>query len=439
MAQDITSFVSQKRYEGVKDDELRAQLIASGYPDADIETALATPVGTPMPPVAVASTQSGEPVPSAHMPVNKRSFYVLGGFVLLLLITGTGFYLYYTSPQQVLKRMVANLQKIKTFSYTFDVGMSGNVAIPSSPLTHSSSVAKPSPLKVGVSVSGSSSYWDGENLNGFLGFSGNYKEGSNQFSLGKWELRGVGKTLYIGMQDAPTVGFDTSVLNSYKNNWLQVDLTDYLKKLPDAAKSGDKAKQEKQIAQIRQVLQKRKIITKYDSLPSDTINGMSMHHYRLTVDQVALFQSADEINKVLNPDLASKSTFKKDDNVETTIHPIDVWVGKKDELLYKVSGVIDGKDKNHPENGTSTVTLSFGLADHNKPINTEKPTEKIWSTQEIMQDLQMKLSSSSAAYSPSPYSSGSNPTRVLGARTKVSKSVDTTSIYLLMGLLSSVK
>jgi hypothetical protein len=163
-----------------------------------------------------------------------------------------------------------------------------------------------------------------------------------------------------------------------------------------------------------------------------------MHHYRLTVDQVALVQSADEINKVLNPDVPSKSSINKDTTVDTTIHPIEVWVGKNDELLYKISDVIDVKDKTHPENGTSTVTLSFGLSDHNKPINTQKPTEKIWTMEEMMQDLQTKLSSSSA-YSPSAYSSGSNPTQVLGAHTKVSKSVDTTSIYLLMGLLSSLK
>ena len=450
MAQDIRSFVSQKRYEGMKDDELRAQLMKAGYPETDIDAALSTPMVTSAPaqepvskPEPINTPVASEP---AGMPMNKRSLYLLGGILFLLTITGTGFYLFYTSPQQVLKRMMTKMQKVKTFTYSLNTALSGKTVPPSFPLSGSSS-SKPSSIAVDFHIGGSSEYFDGKKLNGFIQFSGNYEADKQKYSIGKWEVRGIDKKAYIGLQEKPVLGPSLSILDGYEDTWLEVDLTEYLKKLPDVIKSEDKQKQEKQTKEIEKILKKRKIITKYESLATENLNGVSTHHYRLSVDKEAAVLSAAEIYAVINPESVKKADPKadpKEDTVDFVIKPIEIWVGKKDELLYKVTSVLDVKDKKKPENGTLSVMLGLGMSDHNKPITTKLPTGKIWTVDTLMQNIQEKAASESGSSFPysSPYPSSyqsQRPLPVLGAKTKKVSQENMVATLLLLGALSSIK
>ena len=135
-----------------------------------------------------------------------------------------------------------------------------------------------------------------------------------------------------------------------------------------------------------------------EKLPDKKINGINNYHYLISLDKTELKKIIPEIVKIsMESNLGFKdlSESEKEKTLEETSNNIneffdkigdinfEVWVGKKDKLLYRlktekeidISKFYDEESLGQELRGNINIKLELNLSDFNKEIRIEAPKE----------------------------------------------------------------
>lgn len=204
--------------------------------------------------------------------------------------------------------------------------------------------------------------------------------------VGGLEYRVKDKTLYVQLTKVPSLGLflDQMLgLQRLKNQWVKADMSDV-----ESTGAGSRITSASKLSEeeIDAVRAEHKDNPKFKILEegNDEINGQSMYRYK--------FQFDAENMKAFSLDLAELS-FKKNPEVgafkEKELEEInkmftlfnnftmEVWIGKSDNLPYKLVADIDAKDLaniSEPKYTQSVpVRLEVVLSNYNEPVNVTVP------------------------------------------------------------------
>ena len=183
-----------------------------------------------------------------------------------------------------------------------------------------------------------------------VNFIGDYAKPS-QFSA-KLVLK-LGETL---MQSYGISGTEISLDTIYKENSIYIKIPEELTSFPSAGKyiQIEQSQYQTQAADWQpEALQKKleKAIKSSERLSSASLNGIKLYHFQFVIDK----------NKIESDDISAEAL--------TQNPKIDVYVGKKDHLIYKISTDLDMEDT------SSTIKFSLVFSDYNKAVSVQKPAD----------------------------------------------------------------
>ncbi len=295
-------------------------------------------------------------------------------FLLVLFLGGAGAYAYFyifPSPERVIQEMFKQQKKADFFGYESQVDFK-----------ISSGKEGAADQRFLVKINGKYDMRNEKNIKSLsvvdASFSGGFL---GNLSIGL-EVRTLGDVSYIRATNLPKLGFID--LSSIQNKWIKINAKDAAKQL---GMSGELEKREEEKNKIQDVLLERMdkitklfkqsgIIQSIDKLPDAVINGHKTYHYKIVVNKDALRGFLSETLKIVYPErkiskeeLVSFNSFFEN----LRINDIELWIGKEDKLLYKVSANFDGRSSKNASNANLSLEIKF--KDYNKEVDIKAPTD----------------------------------------------------------------
>jgi len=307
------------------------------------------------------------------------------------------------NPEAVIAKAVKEMEKLKTFQQKFN----GEIGI--SILEDGRS---PSKAKINFKFSGSSkqditqpekpkadSSFDLE-----ISVTGEENIGA-KFAIGGKLVR-IGEEAYLKLTKLPDLGpflpvsFDFSQI---KDSWIKIDqesIINLQKKLGEEYGleveefSKERMEKEKKIQEelqekIKEKLMGRKWFVVKKELPDERIDGIKVYHYVVSLNNAEIINLIPEIWKEVEKVMLEetgmapttgeeemkrglKEFFEKIGELEG-----EIWIGKKDYLLYKFKGAkrIDLKKFDEYAKGEMAFSLELENSNFNQPVKIEAPSE----------------------------------------------------------------
>lgn len=174
------------------------------------------------------------------------------------------------------------------------------------------------------------------------------------------------------------VGMANNFASSLRNKWIKIDTSKSIKK---SSESGTFTNED--ILMIRDYVLGMSYITSIDKVGEETINDTSTYHLKATIQNG---QELIDLIKKINKD--SKISDERMSDISKAINQkidLDIWVGKRDYLIYKV--VSSSVMISDTQTGTKTVTSQELVFDnYNKPVSVVAPQGAV-SLEQIMSNL----------------------------------------------------
>jgi len=348
-----------------------------------------------------------EPMPpqnAGQQPSEGKGFgkAIAVALAIMIIVGLAGYYYYLRQPDVVLRKMVGNLNQIKSLEYSGEVGF--NII---------SSYIGLTGVATRDSNQGSLKFDNLGNFNGLLDVS---ESGNPQFSLVLFdsltsgntvdkittnfifglEMRIMDKVLYFQMTDFPSFGlFDVS---SVENQWLEIDQEAMEEKLSIfqfqqvAGGKGNQKEQklsEEQIQKINIEIDNfiSKLAKKVIKMPDEKIEGVNSWHYSVQLDKEELKNLIIKITEIVTDEEVSEEKKKSFDETlkAMELKDIEIWIGKKDNLPHKA--LISFSSKETEENKvTADYKFTFFFRNYNRPVKLEVPGST-QSLNELFEDL----------------------------------------------------
>lgn len=245
---------------------------------------------------------------------------------------------------------------------------------------------------------------DNQNASVDLTLRGENADGEESLSLGL-NARMVDKLIYVQLEKLPEAlstamqddaGFDLSFL---EDQWVEVNLEEVADQLglpaEELAVLEESELTEEERDMVAAAFVDHTFITLMGDGESDSVEAGSALKYEAELDVAELKAFLEEVKPVFTARDFSEEEYNamledineeeynkmlEDTNLET-----HVWVGKKDNELYKVEMMLTPK-KEKDLKDLKSVTLSLELWDHNKDVSVETP-EDAMSVQEVLGQL----------------------------------------------------
>ena len=344
------------------------------------------------------SESNSEIYPKKHS--NATAKIVLG-IIILAVIGGAVFGAYYLwnyfglSPDKVVEKMIDKMGDIKTFHSNFKAKIEtiGNQTSQTQITLDSDSDFTDS--KNPKTSSNFDFQANGEKEKGNLALSGEFRSEKNvsYFKLNKISI-------------SPSLEFYLMMLGIKKDSligkWLKIDKNE-LEKLNGKTEqpkpsSKDVVEMNKEIGDL---IKREKVYT-IKKMSDETINGKNAYHYVLILNK-------EKIKKMIPDFLDIVKKYSKNNldrlnmidakEVEQSIDKffekvnglsIDIWIGKKDYLLYKakIDKEINASAIKEGATGKIIITLDLLLSNFDKPIKIEMPKNSL-----DLKDIQSLLGS----------------------------------------------
>jgi len=395
--QQLFDYVKQQVEKNTGQEQIKSILLAKGWPVTEIEEALRS-IPSPVKPAfsshpAIADNQAIKPVgPKQLIKMNKKVLIIATIVVGALLIVGGGvfaYFKYFPSPEVVLQKMTVKISEIKSLEYTGELkaeAESGTMFGSTEQLLDNNQ-AKTNKSVDNLLISFSSSI-NAEQLNdpkSYFSFAiktNAFLQKEIAFGL---DFRTIGKIIYLKLSQLPDLGFfDLSPIN---NQWLKID-PEALKQFGvniDNQTTDNFGLSQSQLTNIKLAFQKYKVFKVIEKMKSEKIEGVDAYHYKLDIDKEELRKLSLELDEIISKkkktaqELADfnkvfDESFNEVNKAESSPN-IEIWVGKKDFLPYKiyVSSNIKRTDK-VKTSGKISLTLNF--KNFNQPVKIEVPEAK---------------------------------------------------------------
>lgn len=188
--------------------------------------------------------------------------------------------------------------------------------------------------------------------------------GGNKFQLA-WEEIIIGEDSWFKLTDLPFPRFPEIFsldLEKMQNQWIKPgrdNFEDLFGKFSPRAK----------IEVIKKLISNDKIFQLKKGLPDEVIEGNQTFHYLFILEEDELKKLLPEISELLPVELKELEKIK---NIK-----VEIWIGKKDKLIYKakIEGDTDLKEVEPNLEGKMVIKANISLSKFNLPIKIEAPSE----------------------------------------------------------------
>jgi hypothetical protein len=194
------------------------------------------------------------------------------------------------------------------------------------------------------------------------------------------EKKKIGKTIYLKFTKLPEIQF-FDYLSPFKNQWVKIDKDSLIESFEKIL--GKKITMEEEIEreemqkdfqkELMKIFLKKEGFTIKKRLPNEKLNGKETYHYLISLNTKEFLEAFSETPKDINlkdensPLENLKKFSEKFKNIEA-----EIWIGKKDFLLYKIK--IDKKFTLKGE-GELKLKLEIENFNYNLPVEIEAPSE----------------------------------------------------------------
>ena len=404
--QQVLDYIKQQLEKGATKKSISSSLVSQGWQASDIEEAFnmvsssnssASPQDTTSQPFSTSPQQPGKRI-------NKSLVIVISIIGVLIIAGGVFGYFYYfqESPEKIIQKMSDRLTEVELSEFEGEI--KAEIIMPDlfGGAGAGDSVQPAPSQQIGNLSINFNSKADISDLNNpRTSFAFNIrtdalKELTQEDLVFGLEFRAIDQVAYLKLSNIPKLGFFD--LSSITNQWIKID-AEGLKKELGSEKSEKQVKKEQkqqwlsseQIEKLKQV--KAPIFKITDKLPSEKINGIKTHHYKLVGNKEGLKKFVINIISIVQ----SKSLTEKEmANLDEGLENIEsfggeIWIGKKDLLPYKIFLQASIKEiKEYKASGKLTLMILF--KSYNKPVQINVPSP-VKSLEQILDELFSSLSS----------------------------------------------
>jgi len=328
---------------------------------------------------------------------SKKLFLII---LLVVVIAGVaiwgGYWLILQrSPQKIVRKSFLKMRQVRSFHYKTDLNVKSDVPL--------NILNASQPQKVNFTISSEGDV-DGHDIKDPK-FSSNFGVKANMGSLSvdltRGEIVGNNKALYFKIDKLLEFGiFD---LKRIENKWYEISLADALgsnKISQDYSKIRDEFKNNvnrEQLKELKLAADKANFLIITKTFPEETINGKVVYHYGYKIDIKGLKDFLVKSKKII-----SGTNFSPKESLELSkalaqLSNVggEIWIGKKDNLIYKVTvnfGVKLEKDVR------AQVSFTNNWSNFNKPIKIVVPekAENIESISKLLSSIPNSSSSTSS-------------------------------------------
>jgi hypothetical protein len=414
---ELLEYIKQSLSAGVSEQDIKTALVSQGWIEADITEAFSQTNGSVSPvvesPVAVNILQTNNLPEIPQKSSRKRNMIITGVavvVVLLLVGTATAFFLIPVKPEAVINQAFSKMTIIDAL--TIQAKVTGDVTTPdliSSILTQQGVAKNPadgivagsqkSKLELQFKGSIDASVPLQTKAKGSFGLEiQNYKLIVDYLSTNEGDF-------FAKLTEAPILPYVN--LDLIKNIWVELFTKQDLQKIYDKNEIKQEELSEEQLEQIMQAFEDNKPYVITEKLDGEEINSQSTYHYKYHIDMDKLERLGNEINNIIS----DKKLFETNEDLkkEAKIADGEIWIGKKDKYLYKITGGFT-VDPEVSKQASGVVNWEILFSDFNKKFDVSAPSN--FKTLEEAKDLLigpiMEQYNSGNSYVPSGSYYGNN-------------------------------
>lgn len=416
--QQVIDYIKKTKAAAVSDEQIKSALLKNGWTEQEIsenfqaagfsaQSSGAVPLTKPAPETAKPSIKT-EPMATYSFPDRKRGRLagLLVSIIIILVLfsaIGVGLALYShfwdplwnpfrPSPETVIKNMLANMKNVKSYHALAQ----GEVSITAN---------NTSTGKLSFSTDGESDITDVKNPKANFTFTVDLTVPGSALIPDSYSasanIVAVDNTLYFQLNDfaiPSTYSFPGLDISQIQGKWLKFD-QDSMKALSQGQGmqidfSADN--NQELTKQIQDLVSTENILSVDKELNDEVISEQGTYHYSVKVTKEKL---KDLANKIIDLQMQQTSSQSQDnDNTAITLLAknmaeafvgsfvdaigdlnIEMWIGKKDYLLYK-SQIDKSIDINKIFPGSNVqLAVKFNISDSNfnKPISVQKPESSL--------------------------------------------------------------
>lgn len=351
----------------------------------------------------------------------KKNFFIFLLPLLVLLLSGgvaAGYFFVLESPENIMDQMVKRMGNMTSAAYSMNMEIQSKYVSPS---YGSGTAGMPAPstetMRFTIKAKGVTDTTQTLKPKSLMTLDFSTIYSGQRLSIGV-ETRTIGTDLYVQATELPDLGFMN--VKSLENQWIHINADELNKKYGTSSLSTQKTTQltQEQKSKIERLYKKHKIIKDIKRLPGEKINGVDTHHFTFSLDKKELVTFLSESLQIIDP---GSSESKEITNVyaeelnKISIENTEVWIGKRDKLLYKFASQVNAKSES-TYGADTKIMLNAIFSDHNKPVRVEIP-EKSSSFEDVLKNAMQQYAPTStpSAITPAVRNSSSYP--VLGAST----------------------
>ncbi len=336
---EIIDYISHELSHGASEIEIRRALLAVGWNEADINENLG----------AAHQRHAVTPISHERETSEKRTFLkkhtraivALSVGTLLLAASAFAYKFLAPTPENILRDAALNMQKARSFEFsgriTADVEdneiLNLQALLPKellNQLSDSRIAGASTSLQVALDFSGTVDSSEEKNPKGEI----DLDISAGIFNVGL-KAKVVDNVLYVNLDQIPEISEE---ITKYRDTWIRIDPSaiskeyglgiDFTNNQPNLTPG--------QKEQISNLTKSTKFYSSVIELPRDVIDGMNMYRYALVLDKPVIknyLEQVDQINKSAGG--LSNSAINELDNL--SFKDIEVWIGKSDKMLHRLS------------------------------------------------------------------------------------------------------
>jgi len=306
-------------------------------------------------------------------------------------------------PEEVIKIMAAKMNGLKTLHAETEINIDVTAGVPGDTVETSLTV------KSDIDKNNSKNAKSATKIN--LSAKGSALDTQEDYSLAV-EIKTIGEDVYFKI-DAPALSSLLSMFGvspaDFDNQWIKIS-KEAIEGITNQNQENLKT-QEKLTKIIEQIISENKVYYIKKELEDEEVNGEKAYHYLLALDNKAvvkiisgIFESALEEQSKSNEPIQGFSSLGVDLSPTFLIgamegvlnkffenvgeFTVDLWIGKKDNLLYKASLVktidiaklaksmsLGEDDIGNEAKGAILIKGDIGFSNLNEPVQIEAPNE----------------------------------------------------------------
>ncbi len=293
--------------------------------------------------------------------MRRKILFISILILALVLVSGCS---WFTSPEKMVKKMIAKMSTITSLDYDLAIKASGQM-----PNLDDLTGQSKDQGEIGITVKGESEFKDIDQAKSDSQFSLTLKSGGNQFIL-SGEARSLEGENYIKLNEAPNLGFlDLSKITGQWYLFEKSNLGAWSPTLMSTGQKGDLTP--KQEEAIRELAKKTEFLDLDVDLGKEKIKGVKTKHLRVKINEIKTIEFARQAAAISKDDFTNKDETELRELIQKFNNlDIEIWIGVDYYLLYQVSI----KGDLPTEKGNVSLDVLATMWDFNQTVNVEKPT-----------------------------------------------------------------